>query len=151
MKSSSCRQGRSMDLADLSALAQVDGVRFVSLQIGTPAGTGGCEVFGERLLDFTADIDDFSDTAALIDNLDLVIAVDTSVAHLAGAMGKPVWMLSRFDGCWRWLLDQGDSLWYPTMRIFRQPAPGDWAAPVASVRQALAEAAARHASAGDQT
>jgi ADP-heptose:LPS heptosyltransferase len=62
----------------------------------------------------------------LIEALDLVISVDTAVAHLAGALGKPVWVLNRFDACWRWLLDREDSPWYPTMRLFRQPAHGDW-------------------------
>jgi len=69
--------------------------------------------------------------------LDLVISVDTSVAHLAGALGKPVWILSRFDGCWRWLLDRDDSPWYPTARLFRQRAPGDWDAVIARVAQEL--------------
>ena len=82
---------------------------------------------------------DFADTAALLANLDLVIACDTSVAHLAGAMGKRVWILSRFDGCWRWLADRDDSLWYPTARLFRQTAPGDWAGVVDRVVTALAE------------
>ena len=59
-------------------------------------------------------------------NLDMVITVDTSVAHLAGAMGKTVWILSRFDGCWRWLLDREDSPWYPTAKLFRQKMPGNW-------------------------
>lgn len=144
-------QRRSMDLADLSALAQIECVRFVSLQIGTVPGEAARAAFGDRLLDWTADIGDFSDTAAIIDNLDLVIAVDTSVVHLAGAMGKRVWMLSRFDGCWRWLLDGDTTSWYPTMRIFRQPASGDWATPVARVSRALAEAAAGHAGAGSRT
>ena len=69
---------------------------------------------------------DFSDTAALIENLDLVITVDTSVAHLAGALGKPVWILNRFNGDWRWLIDREDSPWYPTAKIYNQKAPGDW-------------------------
>ena len=75
---------------------------------------------------FSDDIQDFADTAAFIEHLDLVIAVDTSTAHLAGAMGKPVWLLNRFDTCWRWLLAREDSPWYPTMKIYRQQQPGDW-------------------------
>jgi ADP-heptose:LPS heptosyltransferase len=90
-----------------------------------------------KLHDYTDAIHDFMDTAALIQSLDLVIGVDTSVVHLAGAMGKPVWLLNRFDTCWRWLLDRDDSPWYPTMRIFRQPRPGDWASVVRSVTDAL--------------
>jgi len=70
-------------------------------------------------------LNDFSDTAALIENLDLVITVDTSTAHLAGALGKPVWLMNRFDTCWRWFLGREDTPWYPTFRIFRQPKPDD--------------------------
>lgn len=89
------------------------------------------------LHDFTADLHDFQDTAALIVNLDLVISVDTSVAHLAGALGKPVWLLNRFDTCWRWLLTRDDSPWYPTLRQFRQPRSGDWNSAVCAAREAL--------------
>ena len=81
---------------------------------------------GPEIIDFTSDIHDFSDTAGLIENLDLVITVDTSVAHLAGAMGKKVWILNRYDTCWRWLLDRSDSPWYPSATVFRQSAMGDW-------------------------
>jgi tetratricopeptide (TPR) repeat protein len=77
-------------------------------------------------IDLTDQLQDFSDTAALIENLDLVITVDTSVAHLAGALGKPVWILNRFDGDWRWLLGREDSPWYPTAKLYRQKTPGDW-------------------------
>lgn len=76
---------------------------------------------------------DFADTAALVANLDLVISVDTSVAHLAGALGKPVWLLDRFNSCWRWLVGRHDSPWYPTLRLFRQPRPGDWGSVVEEV------------------
>ncbi len=72
------------------------------------------------------DCKDFLDTAALVANLDLVISVDTAVAHLAGALGKPVWLLNRFASKWRWGLAREDSPWYPTMRIFREPAPDSW-------------------------
>ena len=79
------------------------------------------------LIDHTADLHDFADTAAMIANLDLVIAVDTAVAHLAGAMGKPVWVLVPFSPDWRWMSDRDDSPWYPTMLLFRQKIEGDWA------------------------
>ena len=88
---------------------------------------------------FTSELDDFEDTAALIQALDLVITVDTSVAHLAGALGKPVWILSRFDGCWRWLEDRDDSPWYPSARLFHQKQEGDWDEVVARVAAELAE------------
>ena len=79
------------------------------------------------------EIADFADTAALIANLDLVISVDTAVAHLAAALGKPVWLLDRFDSCWRWLNGRRDSPWYPSMRLYRQPRPGDWDSVLAEI------------------
>jgi tetratricopeptide (TPR) repeat protein len=130
---------RSLALAALAPLADVAGVSFISLQKGEPAGQAADPPAGMVIHDFTADLHDFADTAALIDALDLVIAVDTSVAHLAGGMGKPVWLLNRFDSCWRWLLNRDDSPWYPTLRQFRQTAPGDWAGVVERVRAALIE------------
>ena len=92
-----------------------------------------------NLVDFTEDIRDFSDTAAFIENLDLVISVDTAVAHLAGALGKPVWTLIPFAPDWRWMLNREDSPWYPTMRLFRQPSPGDWGTVMENVSRALKE------------
>ena len=94
------------------------------------------------LHDFTADLHDFADTAALIANLDLVIGVDTAVVHLAGALGKPVWLLNRFDTDWRWLLGRDDSPWYPTLRQFRRSEPGDWRGVVSTAADALARFAA---------
>ena len=82
-------------------------------------------------------LDQFIDTAAVIENLDLVITVDTSVAHLAGALGKPVWLLLPYAPGWRWMLDREDSPWYPTMRLFRQPSNGDWTGVFSQVEKAL--------------
>nr|WKF58297.1 Beta-barrel assembly-enhancing protease [Paraburkholderia busanensis] len=89
------------------------------------------------LTDWTDELADFADTAALIANLDLVISVDTSVAHLAAAMGKPVWLLNRFAGCWRWLRERDDSPWYPGLRLFTQTRRGDWDDVLARVAGAL--------------
>jgi hypothetical protein len=126
---------RSVDLATLAPLAGVAGVRWFSLQKDRGQEAGGA-IFA--FTDLMPAVTDFADTAALIGELDLVIAVDTAVAHLAGALGKPVWVLSRFDGCWRWLQGRDDTPWYPTMRLFRQDSPGDWAAVVARLALDLA-------------
>ncbi|HXP95073.1 MAG TPA: glycosyltransferase family 9 protein, partial [Telmatospirillum sp.] len=124
---------RSMPLAKLAPLLALPGVSFVSLQKGPPTAQITLLPAESRPLHLMEDVSDFADTADLLANLDLVISVDTSVAHLAGAMGKPVWILSRFDGCWRWLTGRDDSPWYPTARLFRQTTPGDWDAPVRRV------------------
>ncbi|MFN7307803.1 MAG: glycosyltransferase family 9 protein, partial [Acetobacteraceae bacterium] len=89
------------------------------------------------LCDLTAELADFADTAALIAGLDLVITVDTSVAHLAAALGKPVWLMLPFAPDFRWLLDREDSPWYPNMRLFRQERPGDWDGVVRRIGAAL--------------
>ena len=87
--------------------------------------------------DMREHVKNFADTAAVIEKLDLVISVDTAVAHLAGAIGKPVWNLLSFAADWRWLLDRDDSPWYPTMRLFRQTTPGDWESVVHEVSELL--------------
>jgi Flp pilus assembly protein TadD len=133
---------RSMALDRLAPLGGISGVQFISLQKGSPAVQAACPPAGMELYDFTEEIHDFADTAALIENLDLVISVDTAVLHLAGALGKPVWLLNRFDTCWRWLQDRDDSPWYPTLRQFRQPAPGDWHTVIGRARDALQRLAA---------
>jgi tetratricopeptide (TPR) repeat protein len=115
---------RSIALEQFSVLADLPGVTFVSLQKG-PAGAQSPPP-GLVLLDWTDELTDFAETAALVEVLDLVISVDTATVHLAGALGRPVWLLNRFDRCWRWLLDRDDSPWYPTLRQFRQAKPGDW-------------------------
>ncbi len=128
---------RSLPLAALAPLASRTGVTFVSLQKGAAAAEARTPPAGMVLVDQTDAIGDFAHTAALVANLDLVISVDTSVAHLAGAMGKPVWVLSRFDACWRWLGNRTDSPWYPSARVFGQPRPGDWSSVTAQVAEAL--------------
>lgn len=132
------RRRKSLPLAMLARLAAVPSVDFVSLQIGEAAAEASSAPPGLMLHDWTGEIADFADTAALIAALDLVIGVDTSVVHLAGALGKPVWLLNRFDACWRWLRDRDDSPWYPSLRQFRQPALGDWDGVVARLAEALA-------------
>lgn len=123
---------RSLPVSALAPLAAVDGASFVSLQ-KDPATRPDWP----KLFDPMGEIKDFLATAAIIAQLDLVITVDTAVAHLAGAMGKPVWMLSRFDGCWRWGDRANDTPWYPTMRIFRQSRDLDWTAVVTTVADEL--------------
>jgi hypothetical protein len=131
---------RSLRFEQVAPILGLEGVSFVSLQKGEAAEKQLAESpFASSVRDWTAEFGDFADTAALIENLDLVIGVDTSVIHLAGALGKPVWLLNRFNTCWRWLLDRDDSPWYPTLRQFRQTQPGDWAGVFARVRVALAE------------
>jgi len=124
---------RSVTVKELAPLLAVSGVSFVSLQLGAPPGALPGAV------DVMADVTDFAGTAAVVEALDLVISVDTSAAHLAGALGKPVWILSRYDGCWRWLRDRADSPWYPTARLFRQAEPGRWAPVIAEISASLGE------------
>ncbi len=126
---------RSIPLERFSQLADIRGVSFVSLQKGPAAGQSLAQ--GLSLHDWTEELHDFGDTAALIEALDLVISVDTSVVHLAGALGRPVWLLNRFNRCWRWLVNRDDSPWYPTLRQFRQPQPGDWSSVLQNVRAEL--------------
>jgi Flp pilus assembly protein TadD len=130
-------QRRSTGLATLAPLAAVSGVQFVSLQKGPAALEARTVADALGLLDVMDEVRDFADTAAIVANLDLVISVDTSVVHLAGAMGKPVFLLDRYDHCWRWLSGRNDSPWYPSLRIFRQAQPGDWAPVIARVAAAL--------------
>jgi Flp pilus assembly protein TadD len=132
-------QRRSLTLAHFAPLADVPGVRFVSLQMDAPEEPVPP---GMAMLDPMASMRDFDDTAALVANLDLVIAADTAVAHLAGALGRPVWVLSRYDACWRWLAGRYDCPWYPTLKFFRQPVPGDWPTVMAAVTNELYRAVA---------
>lgn len=128
---------RSVPLALLGPLLDVPGVSFISLQKGAAAADLALVPFGGKIYDASEVLDDFADTAALIAELDLVIAADTAVAHLAGAMGKPIWLLNRADTCWRWGLGRTDSVWYPALRQFRQETAGNWSSAIAQAAKAL--------------
>jgi len=126
---------RSLNFDQMRPLLEIPGVEFFSLQLGQDAVAQlqGCP----QVKDYTAELYDFQETAALMESLDLVISVDTSVAHLAGAVGKHIWLLNRRNTCWRWLWERTDSPWYPTLRVFRQPDFGDWETVITDVRNAL--------------
>lgn len=120
----------------LSALADTPGVTWVNLQVG-PRSEAFARV-GAARLNPTRALQDFADTAALIRSLDLVVTVDTAVAHLAGSLGVPTWILLPFNAEWRWLRHRADTPWYPSARLLRQPAPGAWTALATQVREELA-------------
>ncbi|MDR1703052.1 MAG: tetratricopeptide repeat protein, partial [Sporomusaceae bacterium] len=129
---------RSCSLAEVVPLAAVrDDIDFYSLQVGAPGANAPQAPAEMRFFDLTPSIGDFADTAALIANLDLVISVDTAVAHLAGALGKPVWTLIYYANDWRWFKDREDSPWYPAMRLFRQREPGGWDSVIEKVAKNL--------------
>ena len=130
-------RNRSCALADFAPLAGIGGLTLFSLQKGPAAAQANEPPPGMTLVDLDEDLTDFRQTAAALTALDLVIAVDTSVVHLAGALGKPVWVLLPFAADWRWLREREDSPWYPAMRLFRQPAPGDWPGVFARVVETL--------------
>jgi hypothetical protein len=115
---------RSAGLAAFRPVLDLPGVSFVSLQAGPAARQ--TRPAGLEMFDPMQEVTDFADTAAIISGLDVVLSVDTSVAHLAGLVGKPVFLLDRYDGCWRWLSGRLDSPWYPSLTIFRQQKPDDW-------------------------
>jgi tetratricopeptide (TPR) repeat protein len=123
---------RSLSAEQLAPLLNLPGIQWVSLQKDRK------DVLADAgMLDFMPKMHDFADTAALVANLDLVISVDTAIAHLAAALGKPVWLLNRFDPDWRWLTGRQDSPWYATLRQYRQPQPGEWEAPIAAIAEDL--------------
>jgi tetratricopeptide (TPR) repeat protein len=139
-KSSKTGRVRSIDLSLLAPLFTRPDFRWISLQYGDPpmlknqAGAAGAPILIDRTVDQFSDLDLF---AAQIAAMDLVITIDNSTAHLAGALGVPVWVLLPFAPDWRWLLDREDCLWYPTMRLFRQTEPGNWQSVVERVRSSL--------------
>jgi tetratricopeptide (TPR) repeat protein len=131
-------RNRSIPLHDFRPLFQHSEIEIHSLQ---PSAGQGADM---GLIEYGDALKDFADTAALIGNLDLIISVDTAVAHLAGAMGKPVWLLLPYSPDWRWMLNHSDSPWYPTMRLFRQSRLRDWVSVVNQVAQQLSITASRH-------
>jgi tetratricopeptide (TPR) repeat protein len=136
-------RGRSYPLKLLAGLAALPGVRLISLQKGE--GLGQLEDLPDGMKvetlgdDFDSSGGAFLDTIAVMESLDLVISSDTSIAHLAGALARPIWMATKFAPEWRWLLNRDDSVWYPTMRLFRQDRPGDWTKVFAAMETALKE------------
>jgi tetratricopeptide (TPR) repeat protein len=128
---------RSTALDLFSPLSDIGDMTFYSLQKGHASAEAENPPKGMKLINYADEIHDFSDTAAFINCLDLVISVDTAVAHLAGALGKEVWTLLPFVPDWRWLLNREDSPWYPTMKLFRQQSSGDWGPVIIRLRQEL--------------
>ena len=125
--------------AGTALLARQD-LEFHSLQNGNARQPIGIWLATHRVMvDHSADHKNFADTAALVAQMDMVLSIDTSLAHLAGALGKPVWIMLPFSADWRWLVGRTDTPWYPTARLFRQKRPGDWDGVVAEVAQALSE------------
>ncbi|HVA48469.1 MAG TPA: tetratricopeptide repeat protein [Pirellulales bacterium] len=132
-------RGRSIPLSYFAPLAAQSGVRLYSLQKNFGQEQLGEVSFGGRIIDLAPRLESFVDTAAVMENLDLVICCDTSVAHLAGALARPVWVAVATVPDWRWLLDRDDTPWYPTMRLFRQHRRGDWHDVFVRITSALAE------------
>lgn len=132
---------RSASLTAFGPLAELDGMALISLQKGRGQAAIGSYFGRAPLLNIGAEIADFIDTMAVIEALDIVVTVDTAVAHLAGAMGKPVWIMLPYAPDWRWLLGRHDSPWYPTARLFRQSRAGDWSGVTSRIAEALARQA----------
>ena len=135
---------RNIPLEKILCLVEDDRFDWFSLQKGDPAESElkrymGLAEHPPQLVNWVSELSDFSDTAALIENLDLVISVDTSTAHLAAALGRPVWIMNRFDTCWRWLLERSDSPWYPSVRLYRQLRSESWGKVIEEIKRDLAE------------
>ncbi|MFO1340679.1 MAG: tetratricopeptide repeat protein [Burkholderiaceae bacterium] len=131
-------RNRSARLQDLAPLLDLPGLRFVSLQKGEPAGELRRSRWAGQVLDLDPELHDFSDTAAALQAVDLLVSVDTSVVHLAGALDRPCWVMLAHGPDWRWRLEGEASAWYPSLRLLRQPAPQDWAPVVGALRERLA-------------
>ncbi len=128
---------RSLRLEQLAPILQVPGVAFYNLQQPVPAGDQACLQTMSASIHSNLKLDDFLDTASVIAEMDLVISVDTAVAHLAGALGKPVWILLQHSSDWRWFLDRPDSPWYPTAQLFRQVERNEWRTPILRTAEAM--------------
>jgi hypothetical protein len=128
---------RSITIETLLPVLSCQGIELHALQKEIPTAQRDWLSTHGGLADHGAELDDYADTAALISQLDLVVTIDTSVAHLAGALGRPVWIMLQHSADWRWLLDRNDSPWYPTARLFRQRRAGDWQTVVSEVTSAL--------------
>ncbi len=137
-------RNRSCSLRALVGLFELPDVAWINLQIG--AGREELQAVQTPILDWGDDQTDYAETAALMAELDLIITVDTSIAHAAGALGCPVWVMLQYIADFRWLLDRTDSPWYPTAQLFRQPHPGDWAGVVAALQGALTDFAVERSS-----
>lgn len=140
-------QRRNIPLEQIAILKDLKNIDFYSLQKGDPAESelvAKKDTLWPDMANCAYLIKDFTDTAALIESMDLIISVDTSTAHLAGALGKPVWILNRYDSCWRWLRGREDSPWYPTVKIYQQKNVGNWVEVLERVRVDLANLAQRH-------
>jgi hypothetical protein len=135
---------RSCSLQALAGLFELPDVAWINLQLG--AGREELQAVQTPILDWGDEQTDYAETAALMAELDLIITVDTSIAHAAGALGRPVWIMLQYIADFRWLLNRADSPWYPTARLFRQPQPGDWTALVSGLRAALADFAVERSS-----
>ena len=129
---------RSCRLDDFAPLVELPGTEWVSLQVGARAEELRASGWRRLIRDASERVASIEATADALPEVDLVITVDTMLAHLAGALGRPVWTLLAFAPDWRWMLGRADTPWYPTMRLFRQPAPNDWASVFREVRRALA-------------
>ena len=134
---------RAVRLEELAPLFEVPGVVFFGLQVPMPAGDEAAARALPNLRNLGPHLSDFRRTAAVIGQMDLIVSVDTAVAHLGGALGKPTWTLLMHSPDWRWLLDRADSPWYPTMRLFRQSERGQWAGPIRRVARELRDLAPR--------
>jgi hypothetical protein len=127
---------RSIAVEEFAALAGVPGIQLYGLQ-KDPDVASADKAAALGIIDLMADVVNFADTAAIVAELDLIISIDTSTAHLAAALGKPVWLLSRYSGCWRWLTERTDSPWYPNLRLYRQDESRNWTDVIARVARDL--------------